>query len=66
MAKSLQCAINGKEYPQDELYQGSALRKSLLELIRKDHPDFSSDSYISLEELNKYRKKYLELLIPVR
>ena len=63
MIKLLKCAITGKEYPQDELYKGSALRKSLLELIRKDHPDFSPDSYISLDEVNKYRKKYVESLI---
>jgi uncharacterized membrane protein len=63
MAKTYQCAISGREYPADELHRGSALRKSLLELIRKDHPDFSPESYISLDELNNYRKKYLELLI---
>jgi len=63
MIKTHQCAISGTEYPPDELYRGSALRKSLLELIRKDHPNFGLDSYISIEELNKFRKKYLELLI---
>jgi uncharacterized membrane protein len=63
MPKTRQCAISGKEYPTDELYKGSALRKSLLELIRKDHTDFGPDSCISLEELNHYRKKYLEKLI---
>jgi uncharacterized membrane protein len=63
MAKTLLCAISGIEYPIDELYKGSSLRKSLLDLIRKDNPDFSSGSYISLEEVNKYRKKYLESLI---
>jgi uncharacterized membrane protein len=63
MIKTRQCAISGKDYPADELYQGSAIRKSLLGLIRKDHPDFTSNSYISLDELNNYRKKYLEMLI---
>lgn len=63
MTKTLRCAINGKEYPQDELYKGSDLRQSLVKLIRKDHPNFSTDSYISLEEVNNYRKKYLESLI---
>lgn len=63
MTKTRQCAINGKEYPPDELVKGSTLRKSLLQLIRKDHPDISNDSYISLEVVNNYRKKYLESLI---
>ncbi len=63
MIKTRQCAISGKEFPQDELYRGSALRMPLLELIRKDHPNFGSDSYISFEELNIFRRKYLESLI---
>jgi uncharacterized membrane protein len=63
MNRTRPCAINGKEYPLDELYKGSALRKSLLDLIRKDHPDITINSYISLEEVNNYRKKYLESLI---
>lgn len=63
MTKTGQCAISGINYAIDELYKGSALRKSLLDLIRKDYPGFSSDSYISLDEVNKYRKKYLESLI---
>ena len=61
--KNNKCAVNGKEYPPEELYKGSALRKSLLDLIRKDHPDVNSSSYISIEEVNNYRKKYLETLI---
>jgi uncharacterized membrane protein len=63
MTKTSKCAISGKEYPRDELYQGSSLRKPLMDLIRKDHPDFSSDSFISIEELNKYREKYLQSII---
>jgi uncharacterized membrane protein len=63
MTKSLTCSISGKAYPPDELYRGSSLRKPLLELIRKDHPDFGHESYISLDELNNYRKRYLEILI---
>jgi uncharacterized membrane protein len=63
MIKTRQCAISGKEYPLDELYKGSAIRKTLLELIRKDHHEFGLDSYISINELNKYRKQYLESMI---
>ena len=63
MVNNRKCAINGKEYPPDELYKGSSLRKPLMDLIRKDHPDVTSSSYISIEEVNNYRKKYLETLI---
>lgn len=57
------CHISGKELPPSELYKGSSLRKNLLDLIQIDFPDFTFESYISIEELNKYRKKYLESLI---
>ncbi len=35
----------------------------MLELIRKDFPDFNEDSYISIESLNEYRKKYMATLL---
>ncbi len=35
----------------------------MLELIRKDFPDFNEDSYISIESLNEYRKKYMASLL---
>ena len=57
------CHITGEKLPISELYQGAGLRKSLLELIQADYPDFTAQSYISIEALNKYRKKYLEAII---
>jgi uncharacterized membrane protein len=57
------CYINRKKYPAHQLRLGSSLRKNILEMIRKEHPDFSGESYISSEELNKYRRRYLEDLI---
>lgn len=61
--KGIICHISGKKNPANELYKGSGLRKSLFDLIHADFPDFTEDSYISIEELNKYRKKYLELVV---
>lgn len=57
------CHISKKDFSANDLYKGSSLKKSLFELIRNDYPDFAEDSYISTEELNKYRRKYLEQLI---
>jgi uncharacterized membrane protein len=35
------------------------IRKSLMELIQKDYPDFNSKDLISVMELNYYREKYI-------
>ncbi|MFO0979517.1 MAG: DUF1003 domain-containing protein [Planctomycetaceae bacterium] len=35
------------------------VRTSVAELIRTDHPQWSSDSYICLDDLNRYRVQYV-------
>ncbi|MCF8461242.1 MAG: DUF1003 domain-containing protein [Flavobacteriales bacterium] len=57
------CHLTKQVLPLGELAQGYSLKPQLIALIKKDFPDFSSDSYISLEKLNEYRRKYLESLI---
>ncbi len=46
-----------------QLAAGTSIRKSILNLIKADHPDFDERHYISLNVLNKYRKLYLEQLL---
>lgn len=57
------CYILKKEFPADQLTSYNSIKKQLLEIIKKDHPDFSEKDSISREPLNNYRKKYLEYLI---
>ncbi|OJY32428.1 MAG: hypothetical protein BGO90_10545 [Legionella sp. 40-6] len=57
------CHITKKPLKPDEGHRGDFIRKELFKLIKKDHPDFNYDSYISVEELNHYRKIYLARLI---
>jgi uncharacterized membrane protein len=57
------CHITGKTLPMQQLVQGSAVRKSIFELIKSDHPDFEEKHFISLSVLNRYRKLYLENLL---
>ncbi len=37
-----------------------------MELIHKDHPDFSDDQFLSRSELNDYREKYIESFLTVQ
>jgi uncharacterized membrane protein len=57
------CHISKKKFPQGELYRGHFLKKEMQDLIKKDYPDFNDDSYISIESLNEYRKKYMASLM---
>lgn len=57
------CQITKRHLPMRMLVPGTSIRKSILDLIRTDHPDFEESGYISLEKLSQYRKKYLEQLL---
>jgi uncharacterized membrane protein len=50
---------SGKEFPISDRVTGNSIRKKILELIRSDHPKFSDDSFLALQELNFYREKYI-------
>src|SRR4051795_10534372 len=61
--KKVTCHISKKEVSEGEAQKGDQLRPSLYNLIKQEHTDFSNDSYISNEELNKYRNTQLSQLI---
>ena len=61
--KKVTCFISKKEvYPYDAK-RGAELQKTLFNVIAKEHPGFSKDDFISLEELNTYRKYYIAGII---
>jgi hypothetical protein len=57
------CSITGKEYARRDLVQLDALRPSLADRIRQDHPELAFDAFISKVELAQYRTKYVEELL---
>lgn len=61
--KKGRCQITGKELPLSQLIKGAAVRPKILALIKKEYPEFTEDSYLSLEVLNQYRKKYIEVTL---
>lgn len=46
-----------------EAIQGREIRPEVFDLICKDHPTFAADAYLSLDELNQYRRRFLSGLI---
>jgi uncharacterized membrane protein len=59
----LKCAITGVVHPASDLVPLELLKRSLVERIRKDHPELPPDAVISREEANRYRTAYVEELL---
>lgn len=51
--------ISQKEFPIQEQINANSIRKSIFDLIVKDHPKINRKSFIAVTELNLYRQKYL-------
>ena len=57
------CAITGKELSRNGAVHLDAVRPSLVERMRKDHPDLKDDAFISRAELDRYRSLYVTELL---
>lgn len=51
--------LSGQEFPISERVSGKSIRQPIMELIQKDFPQFSTEEFLSLTELNDYREKYI-------
>ena len=60
---SSRCAVSGQPYPAHELVPLAAVRPKLLDYIRQEHPQLGEQDHISVPELQRYRRRYLENLI---
>lgn len=52
--------ISGKNFPDNEKVQLILVKNNIQDFIKKDHPDITESMYISLDELDDYRQKYIE------
>jgi len=57
------CRINGGEYQDEAIVRIGELRPKLIQLIIADYPFITEEDYISLLEVNKFRKKLITHLI---
>lgn len=55
--------ISKKTIAKHEVVKGEDIRKEIVELIKKDFPNFDVKDIISTDELNKYRRLYFSQLI---
>lgn len=61
--ETIRCEISGKEYPLSEMIRGKSINSSLFKLVKENHPDLKESSLVHPENLEKYRKEYLERLL---
>jgi uncharacterized membrane protein len=57
------CALTGKEFSRGNVVTLATVMPSLVERIRKDHPDLKEDAYVSRKELDRYRALYVTELL---
>jgi uncharacterized membrane protein len=55
--------ISKREIKKGEDVKGQDIREGIFLLIKSDFPDFQPDHYITIDELNQYRRLYLTSLI---
>ena len=55
--------ISKQEIQKGEDVKGHDIREGIFNLIKTDFPDFDKENFISIAELNKYRRFYLTSLI---
>jgi uncharacterized membrane protein len=57
------CHICGKSFPARDLVPAEAVRDVISAEILRDHPDWSSTSFICRADLTKYRMDYVHFLL---
>jgi len=57
--------ISKKEFKADDKISAKTLRNQILSLIQSDFPDFDEKSFLTIEELNLYREKYISNYLSV-
>lgn len=55
--------ISKKEIQRGEDVKGQDIREGIFNLIKSDFPDFGENDFITIAELNQYRRLYLTSLI---
>lgn len=57
------CVLSGRKLPRRELIPLDALRPSVGDLIRADHPELAHDALIGQDEVARYRMRYINTLL---
>ena len=61
--EQLVCSICGRSLPRRQLVSGDLVRPTLADTIRGEHPEWSEERLICLEDLARYRGRYVHSLL---
>jgi len=59
----LKCSICGKLFPLRDLSAGALIRDAVVQLIMREHTDWSIEGYVCRTDLARYREKYVQTLL---
>lgn len=59
----LKSYVSKKEIQNSEAVRGQDIREGIFTLIAREHPGFTSDSVLSIDELNHYRRLFLAQMV---
>jgi len=62
-APSVTCAVCNGTFKPNECLPGELVSNQVAALVRQDHPDWSGEGYICLNDLQRYRSEYLRDLL---
>ncbi|SFC80782.1 DUF1003 domain-containing protein [Flavobacterium phragmitis] len=57
--QTFKSAISGLSFAESEKIYGKSIHNPILDLIKKEYPDFKDEDCIAVNELNLYRQKYI-------
>ena len=60
---SIHCDVCGKDVPLSQSVPAALIRPSVTESVLKDHPNWTSQSHICLQDLNRYRSLYVQQVL---
>jgi len=59
MSETFTSDLSKQEFPLSDRVYAKIVRPSIVDLIKRDHPEFKADGCLSVTELNFYREKYI-------
>jgi uncharacterized membrane protein len=57
------CQICGKVHPRSNLFPAASIREPVVEVIREQYPQWSSEGYICRPDLAVFRTRYIERMV---
>ncbi|WP_334124161.1 DUF1003 domain-containing protein [Empedobacter brevis] len=59
----MKCFVTQKTINRYEAVKGKEIQHEIFRLIQQDYPNFTEEDYVSIQELNKYRRQFFANLI---